>query len=369
MLIAVAAILAMYNSFFGATDYRHEVAQCWETRAPVQMRIDACSTLLDLGEMTDATRAVFLRSRAWQHKNAGAYDLAIQDVDQAIVLDADNSLNWIYKAWINDRFGTRDDVLADFQQALQTGPNPINTYLNRADLFYGHEEYSAALDDYKRVLALEPEHRKATRNLAAVQINQGRYDAAIETLGEVTHLWPDDEDAYLALGVLYSEAREDFDAALSAFGAAVALDDQNAQAHIYLGLMWLKVGSESRGMAHIERFATLFSERSRAKEGLWGRALSWYLWGDIERNLFRAFALGFAGREDMARANYREFLVAGGAHAERALRNVLVIYEACSTEHRCDGPDGGLDAGLIRYIEKQGETSLLEGLAGKLYLR
>ena len=91
--------------------------------ANLELVIDACTAIIQAGQETPKQLAFALANRGYAYRNKYAYDRAIQDLDQAIKLDPDNTLAFVNRgdAYRNKR--EYDHAIRDYDQAIKLDPN------------------------------------------------------------------------------------------------------------------------------------------------------------------------------------------------------------------------------------------------------
>lgn len=105
---------------------------------------------------------------------------------------------------------------------------------------------------------LDPDNVDAAINLGGAYILQGRHRLAVPVLEKACQLAPNNPMVWLNLaaahlGKLPFATRSMQDAAIDAFGKALALDDRAPHANYNLGLIYLERGDELRAALHFYR--------------------------------------------------------------------------------------------------------------------
>jgi len=81
---------------------------------------------------------------------------AIQDYDQAIMLDANNELSYTNRSNACGFLGDLDVVIAGCSKAIDIDPQLAVAYENRGGMKFRKQQFVAALEDIERALAIEP---------------------------------------------------------------------------------------------------------------------------------------------------------------------------------------------------------------------
>ncbi|HEV7224413.1 MAG TPA: tetratricopeptide repeat protein [Pirellulales bacterium] len=107
------------------------------------------------------------RARAWQ--DAGEWDKALADFDEAIRLDPKNSAAYGSRGWSWENQGEWDKSLADFDEAIRLNPENSEAYASRAITWRLKGEYEKSLDDFASALDLDPQSIAALNGRAWIR--------------------------------------------------------------------------------------------------------------------------------------------------------------------------------------------------------
>jgi len=90
-----------------------------------EVRIAACTMLIDGDDQPGPTRAKTYINRAWPLGIQGRYDLALRDYDKAIKLNPKYAVAYNDRGVTFLRMGRLDRAIADYDQALHLDPNTV----------------------------------------------------------------------------------------------------------------------------------------------------------------------------------------------------------------------------------------------------
>jgi Tfp pilus assembly protein PilF len=111
-----------------------------------------------------------------------------------------------------------------------------------------------ALAQFRRALELDASYRHAVINLAYTLTDLGEADEALVAGRRAVEVWPNDAEAHVAYGVaLAAQSDVDFEAANSAFNAALRLDARSAAAYANLGVVQHRLGNDLRAVRYLRR--------------------------------------------------------------------------------------------------------------------
>ena len=126
--------------------------------------IEACTPIIDAGGTRDLSLGLALDDRCSARNDIGQFDLALQDCETAIRLNADFA----------------------------------RSYNNRGNAHAGKQEYRLAIADYDHAIRLDPNFEFAYYNRALAREALGDYAQAVEDYTAAIRASPQDADNYMA---------------------------------------------------------------------------------------------------------------------------------------------------------------------------
>ena len=151
--------LALLASVAVAQDRDQNIAQCQDRDA--EIAIGGCTSLIESGYESERNLAVSFFHRGRAHFKNEAYDLAVQDFDEAVRLR----------------------------------PGFLNAFFQRGDVYAAKEDFDLAIQDYDEVIRLDPTDSIAFKYRGDVYLAQGDNERAIQDYDEALRLDPSDSDA------------------------------------------------------------------------------------------------------------------------------------------------------------------------------
>ena len=133
------------------------------------------------------------------------------------------------------------EAAACYEDAIRLDALNPRLYHHAARAHLSARQYGQATADYQTVLDLTPQDLEAIMGLVRVWLAQRRYDEAARFLGQKLKELGDPPELYVALGIVYREAKQATEA-MRAFERATRLKDNYAQAHFYLAAQLDQLG-------------------------------------------------------------------------------------------------------------------------------
>jgi tetratricopeptide (TPR) repeat protein/TolB-like protein len=159
------------------------------------------------------------------YNETGRYDLAVQEFQRAVQIDASNEdgLRGAADAYV--KLGNPAAAEAAYQKAISLRPNYWGVYSWLGKFYYDQARYPEAITQFKKVIELAPSNYRGYSNLGAMYVAQGHYLESLAPLNRSIEIRPNLE-AFNNLGNAYFELRRFSDAA-SAFQHGLNLDDSD----------------------------------------------------------------------------------------------------------------------------------------------
>jgi tetratricopeptide (TPR) repeat protein len=192
---------------------------------------------------------------------------------QAIIQNPKQYLNYVnlgnvYSALVPlQAANSYESALAAYNKAQQLAPNNPSIFLNKAQLEAAHKNNDEARKLIQQALDLKFNYTDALFFLVQIETNEGNLLGAIKQAERASELSPRDPTVFFRLGLLrYSNA--DYAGAISAFEAAVILDNTYLNARYYLGQAYQKAGRISDARTQYEILQKLIPDNQDVKDAL-----------------------------------------------------------------------------------------------------
>jgi tetratricopeptide (TPR) repeat protein len=200
--------------------------------------------------------AHFYTLRAGLLLNVGRVDRAVEDIRQALTLDAANSEALALKAVIAVVQNRKDDSLAAAQKAVQNNPRSPAAHIALSYAQQAGFNLSEALQAASSAVSHARDNGTAWARLAELQLSTGKLDQGIASAQKASALNPRIAHAQAILGFAYL-TRIKTHKAREAFRNAIVLDSTAPLPRLGLGLAVIRDGDLEKGRAQIEIAAGL----------------------------------------------------------------------------------------------------------------
>lgn len=167
------------------------------------------------------------------YRRAGAYyedkylDKALADIDQALVLSADNAIYLYLKGRILYGMNKTIDAAKAYERAIEVNPQFMDARLKLAELYYIVKEHKKANDLLNVVLAEDQQNLTALFFKGMNYKEMGDTTSAIQAFRKGYELDPNNYDAVMQLGILYAALKNKI--ALDYYIAASRIQPKNAE--------------------------------------------------------------------------------------------------------------------------------------------
>lgn len=166
-----------------------------------------------------------------------------------------------------------DETIDYYNSLLEFGIDLDKIYYELGHLYLNKADKVHAVSAFKLAQTLNPENPYYNNSLAYAYIKAELYDDAIEYYQEAIRLNPDAEWTAIvchALGAIYAEIKENYEAAEATFNAGIVLDPNNVDIQLSLGDMYMAQNDLDKAIKTYCDAITVDSENylSYAKAGL-----------------------------------------------------------------------------------------------------
>ena len=168
-------------------------------------------------------------------------------------LDPNNREILIKLATINQTYyPEKVDITIDYYNSLlEFGIDLDKIYYELGHLYLNKDDKINAASAFKLAYELNPENPYYNNSLAYAYIKAELYDDAIEYYQKAIKLNPDSEWTAIvchALGSIYAEIKNNFEAAEATFNAGIVLDPNNVDIQLSLGDLYMAEGDLDRAI-------------------------------------------------------------------------------------------------------------------------
>jgi len=185
---------------------------------------------------------------------AGLYEDALNNAENALLLNPNNALAWGVHAWALDFLGDRNgEALESIQNALDLDPNNalIHAYYVDVLISSGFDSYAKAADESRLALALNPDIVETHRARALILEATGNYEEAIAEYRAAIDIHPNLSTLYIGLGLNY-RILQVYDEAITAFTKANALNPADPLPDLYISRTYATIGEYAKSLQYAE---------------------------------------------------------------------------------------------------------------------
>jgi tetratricopeptide (TPR) repeat protein len=188
-----------------------------------QLRIAACTSLIDSHTQPTEDAARAYKSRGGAYAEIGKQDEAIADFTAAIKLNPDYAIAYAGRGASELAKGDFGGAIADYAETIRLKPNYPAAFVSRGYAYLVKGDLDHAIADFSEALKLAPHSVIALNNRGLAHKQKGELDLALADYAAAIELNPSYALAYNNRGYVY-EARGQKQQAIDDFRQALALD-------------------------------------------------------------------------------------------------------------------------------------------------
>jgi len=152
-------------------------------------------------------------NRGIAYELAGKYDLAIKDLDAALVLQPKYPIALHSRGRVYFAKGMHARAIEDFTKAITLKPDYFEAFNSRGVTYGQYGLLAKATQDFDRAIALKPDYYEALSNRGFSLMLQGQYDKAVESYNSAIMLDGNRAAAYIRRAQVMLKMGKDRDAA------------------------------------------------------------------------------------------------------------------------------------------------------------
>ena len=225
----VAASLALAASLISsaASQSPDSWARCKGNDPTAQ--ITSCTAIIGASKGASNDLATAFDNRGTAYYRKGRYDLAIEDYNQAIRLNANEAALFLHRGAAYREWSANDRAIEDFNQAVKLDPTSADGFASRGNVYYRMRQYDRVIADESKAIELNPKLAFAFTVRGLAYADTAQVDRAIEDYSQAIKLSPNDLFAYADRAVAYV-AKGQYDRAISDYDQVLKLDPNNSAA-------------------------------------------------------------------------------------------------------------------------------------------
>lgn len=214
-----------------------------------------------------ATKALFLR--ADRSSAGGQYDLAMADLDKALLLDPNSAEAYARRGWARLTHGwapaddaSRTKALSDLSEAIRLAPNLATAYIGRVSATFlspdadQPDTRTRMLADLTIAIQLQPADPVGYFLRGQVYRHAGDLEKALADETQAVTLAPANPLAWVERGHVWFAAAQ-YAKAVDDYTQALQLNPNNATAHLWRGRSWANLGNSAAAFADFTKAVQL----------------------------------------------------------------------------------------------------------------
>jgi eukaryotic-like serine/threonine-protein kinase len=175
----------------------------------------------------------------------GQYNLALQEIQQALKLEPLDADALLSEAAVDASMGQQDNAESTYSKATALRPQNWTGYYELGGFYYRQRRYSDAASEFEKVLEITPDNAMAHATLGGVVQLLGKDAQAEEHLKRSIELQPS-YPAYTNLGALYyRERRWAESVAMTRRALAINGTDWRAWSNLAIAYEWMNRKNEA----------------------------------------------------------------------------------------------------------------------------
>jgi tetratricopeptide (TPR) repeat protein len=180
---------------------------CASSRTPLDLRIKACTYLLDAGVFTDPKlQAITYNNRGGAFALQYKFQSALDDFSDAIRLNQNYETAYFNRGRLYDTYGIVDRAIENYDHAIRLKADYADAYAGRGTAYARLDKFDLAIRDFNEALKLQPDNAGVMANRATAYLSIGEMDDAIADYYEVIRSAPNDTAAHVNLAWLRATA-------------------------------------------------------------------------------------------------------------------------------------------------------------------
>jgi tetratricopeptide (TPR) repeat protein len=205
----------------------NDARMCFGDSAGADIIVRHCTLAIESGQLSPGNHAIALLRRAGIHRRNGNSDLALADIDRALLLTPDNAAARYDRGITNYIRGRPDLAVGDFSAVISLWPESAEAFDSRGKAHSVIGAFDKALADFDHAIELSPDSADYYSNRGSIYFKLGDHDRAVTDFDEAIRLDSNHVAALYNRGMAHA-ARERRQMAIMDFRRANELAPGNA---------------------------------------------------------------------------------------------------------------------------------------------
>jgi tetratricopeptide (TPR) repeat protein len=202
---------------------RADVLEDCRSARSAEIQLSACSEIIASAASSPTDKAMAFRNRGRARSDAGALDLALADLSEAIRLNPTEGPLYITRGLVRVRLNDLVGAIADYSEAIRLNPKSAIGYNGRGHAHLVMGDTKQAIADFSAAITLNPAGATTYNNRGLAYSKSGEPDRAIEDFTAAITINPIYALAYNNRGYVH-EQRGRRQSAIEDFRRALLLD-------------------------------------------------------------------------------------------------------------------------------------------------
>jgi tetratricopeptide (TPR) repeat protein len=188
---------------------------------------------------TDEEKTLILKS--WNYQGLRKYDMALKMAEEAIKLNDESELGWLYKSNCLGITGEINEALNAAEKAIESNPDSSDAWYNKGLCLLNLEKYEEAIKSFDQVIKLNKNADDAWVNLGFALSKLKKYRSSSKMFEKALTINPIASDTWSNLAnILY--ILKEYDDAINKLIVSLELNINNHNAWHISGLIFEQIG-------------------------------------------------------------------------------------------------------------------------------
>lgn len=222
----------------------------------------------------DPNETRYYSQRASLNGKLGRFEAAIDDYDEVIRRVPDDANHYYGRGHAKQQLGQYEAAIADYDEAIRLDRNNARYYSRRASTHVQLKRYAAAFVDYDKAIQLSPEEADFYYQRISLNTELERFEDVFADYDELIRLNPDNASLYRQRVRIYFKLKQ-YEAAAADYSELIRLNPKSASLYRNRAMMNEYVGQYETLVADYSELirrnpddATLYQKRGVAYEKL-----------------------------------------------------------------------------------------------------
>ena len=211
----------------------------------------------------NAARTLLLRSQA--RRDQGQMQLAIEDLNQAILAAPRSGKVYFARAEVLHEVGRYRDAVEDFDETIRLERNNILAFFGRGTSYLALSDFIKAIDDFDQAILRDPDLALAYNNRGLARASLGQWEKALPDFDEAIRIDEKIAPAFNNRGLVLRELGL-VDRAIEDLDNAIDLDPQLGMAYFNRALAYTIAGQDLAASLDVESAVALGIDRGLLEE-------------------------------------------------------------------------------------------------------